>query len=112
MMIRSRLESDPKGTKWRDDFDSQSSQGDTQPYHASGDAALAMTGKELSLYIVSQSKTIQSSSGKATGVAVPSLVYLVQPLLRSHFLGASGRVISANIVAMERYGSAASFPII
>lgn len=111
MTIRLGAESDPKGIKCLGESDSKRSQGDTHPYQASADAAQAITGNALSLYSVSQSKTRQSSDGQGTRLVVPSFKYWVHPLCWTHSVGGSGISTLANAFAMERYGSAASFPI-
>src|SRR5277367_1574912 len=112
MIILLRLGSEPKGTRCRGDSDSDKSHGDTHPYHASVDAAQAITGKGLCLYMTSQSKTRESSVGWETRVIVPSIAYRVQPLCWSHLVGEFGRVTLAKAIDMDRYGSAASFPIL
>src|ERR1700733_671036 len=111
MMTRCGAASDPNGIKCRGDSVSKSSQGETHPYHASVDAAQAMTGNGFCLYNVSQSNTRQSSVGYGTRALVPSLEYLVHPLCLTHSVGGLGRSTLAKVVAIERYGSAESIPI-
>jgi hypothetical protein len=109
--MRSRGVSEAKEISCRGDSDSKRSHGDTQPYHASVEAAQAITGKGLSRYRVSQSKTRQFSDGDCTRVMLPSFPYRVQPLCFIHFVGACGRSTFAKLVERDRYGSAALIPI-
>jgi hypothetical protein len=59
-----------------------------------------MHANEVSFHMTSVSKMSIVSSGASTASVVPSLLYLVQPLLRTHFLGFGGGFAHASFFAM------------
>lgn len=104
------VDGSPMGIRWRSDSDSPSNQGDSQAYQAVGLAAQAIHANDVSFHMTSVSNVSIVSLGASTASVVPSLLYLVQPLRRTHCFGIGGGCIHASLFAMLKYGSAASMP--